>query len=162
MPGPDGRAARQISTVDQDYWNLRVFCVVAEQQSVSLAAKQLSMSQSGVSMLLHRLARRLGVRLTRQSRKRLVLTAAGVELYRHSLDTLRSATAMDARLRFLKGESGGLVVVATRAFMATHFLPPVLIELSRAHADVEVGVVEVPQSIIVLRDVLNSGVDFAA
>src|SRR5207249_3105635 len=73
-----------------------------------------------------------------------------------------SATAMNARLRFLKGESGGLVVVATRAFMATHFLPPVLIELSQAHADVEVRVVEVPQSIMVLRDVLDSGVDFAA
>src|ERR1051325_2318450 len=99
-------ARENTAAVDQEYWNLRVFCVVAEQQSVSLAAQQLSMSQSGVSMVLHRLGQRFGGRLTQRAGKRIVLTPAGVEVYRHALDTLRSATDLESRIRFMKGETG--------------------------------------------------------
>ena len=149
------------SAIDQEYWNLRVFCVVAELQSVSAAADHLTMRQSGVSMVIHRLTRRYGTKLIAQRGKRVVLTDAGVELYRHALSTLRSAHDLQTRIRALNGKSLGLVTLATRPSLTTHFLPPILLEFWREHPGVEVRVIDVFPRLVVLRDVLEEGVDFA-
>ena len=43
------------STTEHAHWNLRVFCEVAERQSMTEAARQLKISQPGVSMVIRRL-----------------------------------------------------------------------------------------------------------
>jgi DNA-binding transcriptional LysR family regulator len=149
------------SAVDQEYWSLRVFCTVAEQQSVSGAARQLMMSQSGVSNVIHRLGQRYGHRLIETRGKRVLLTSAGVELYRHALNTLRSAYDLETRLRAINGQSGGLVTFATRSSLSSHFLPPVLEQFCRAHPGVELRVIDVATWSVVLRDVLIAGSEFA-
>ena len=44
-----GGCRTRMCVVDQEYWDLRVFCTVAELHSVSAAACHRLMSQSGVS-----------------------------------------------------------------------------------------------------------------
>ena len=58
-----GGCRTRMCVVDQEYWDLRVFCTVAELHSVSAAARHRLMSQSGVSNVIHRLGQRYGHRL---------------------------------------------------------------------------------------------------
>jgi DNA-binding transcriptional LysR family regulator len=106
----------EASVTDQEYWNLRIFCTVAEYQSVSVAAANLSMTQSGVSMVIRRLGQRYGAKLVTQQGHGVVLTDAGVELYRHALATLRSAQLLEGRIRSLSGKSDGLVAPMSFSF----------------------------------------------
>jgi LysR family transcriptional regulator, low CO2-responsive transcriptional regulator len=154
-------ATTEANVTDQEYWNLRVFCTVAEYQSVSVAATSLSMSQSGVSMVIHRLGQRYGAKLVTQQGKGIVLTDAGVELYRHALATLRSAHLLEGRVRALSGKSSGLVAIATRPSLSTHFLPAILVDFWRSYSGVEVRVVDISPWLVVMRDVLADGVEFA-
>lgn len=146
---------------DKQHWNLRVFCVVAELQSVSLAANRLLMSQSGVSMIVHRLEERTGAKLLERRDKHLVLTEAGVEVYRYALESLRAANDLQATMRALKERNGWAVTVATGPTLNSYFLSPVLVRFGQKHPDVLLRVVDVVQPIMVLRSVLDKGVDFA-
>ena len=138
-----------------------MFCVVAELQSVSAAANHLAMRQSGVSMVIHRLTQRYGTKLIAHRGKHAALTEAGVDLYRHALSTLRSAHDLETRIRSLNGKSRGLVTVASRPSLTSHFLPPILIDFWGKHPGVEVRVIDVFPRLVILRDVLDEGVDFA-
>jgi len=119
------------------------------------------MTQSGVSMVIRRLGQRYGAKLVTQQGKGVVLTDAGVELYRHALATLRSAQLLEERIRALSGKSDGLVALATRPSLSTHFLPSFLVEFWRTRPGVEVRVVDIAPRLVVLREVLTDGVDFA-
>ena len=86
-----------------------------------------------------------------------------MELYRHALSTLRSAHDLQTRIRALNGKSLGLVTLATRPSLTAHFLPPILVQFWREHPGVEVRVIDVFPRLVVLRDVLEEGVEgFAA
>lgn len=148
-------------SVSDQYFSLRILCAVAEQQSVSLAASRLMMSQSGVSMAIHRLEERCGAHLFARTGNRFVLTQAGSELYRHALSTLRSARDLEAKIRALSGEGGGLVTLATRTSLSAHYLPPILAEFRRQHRDTQVRVVDVFSRLVVLQEVLDEGAEFA-
>lgn len=74
-------------------------------------------------MVVRRLAKRYGARLLDQRGRGVVLTEAGVELYRHALGTLRSAYDLEARIRALD-VGKGLIILATRQALSAHFLPP--------------------------------------
>jgi LysR family transcriptional regulator, low CO2-responsive transcriptional regulator len=145
----------------QEYWNLRVFCAVAQHQSVSLAARELLMSQSGVSMVIHRLRQQYGTELVMKRGRGIMLTAAGAEVYRHALDTLRSADELEEKIRSLKTQDGGLISIAAQPAISTYFLPPILTQFAHAHRGVQIRVVDILPRLVILPEVLNSGVEFA-
>src|SRR5437588_12444801 len=102
------------NTSSHQHWNLRVFCEVAEQQSITRAAKELMMSQPGVSMVVHRLEQQYKVPLLDHIGKRIVLTEAGLALYRHALTTLRSARELDVSVGAIKrGNAGSVTFTGT-------------------------------------------------
>lgn len=149
------------TSADQEHWNLRVFCEVAEQQSVSLAARRLTMSQPGVSMVIHRLEEHYRSPLVvRSGRNRVALTEAGAELYRHALGTLRSARELDARIRALNRDRAGLVAFAARTSVSQHYLPPIVLQFWREHPNVEIRVVNI-NTRVVPEAVLDGTVEFA-
>jgi DNA-binding transcriptional LysR family regulator len=145
----------------QDYWNLRIFCTVAEEQSVSRAARRLVMSQPGVSMAIHRLEQHYRTQLVVRSGNHVMLTETGAAFYQHALTTLRSAADFEARLESLEQKSTQALAVATRPALSVHYLPPVLAQFWRRHPDVEVRVVVLHARLTVLREVLDDGVAFA-
>lgn len=157
MPTPSPR----VNSVDQEYWSLKVFCAVAEEQSVTLAARRLTLSQPGVSMVIHRLERRWGTALVQRKGGRLILTEAGATLYQHALAILRSARELDSQMRRLTEPTDLVVDILTRSSLATHFLPPILSEFWSEHPDVEVRVQTVSGPVVLLGNILKGGSDLA-
>ncbi|MCR8643618.1 LysR family transcriptional regulator [Paenibacillus sp. N1-5-1-14] len=68
-----------------DIRQLRYFIVIAEEQSISAAAKRLHMAQTPLSQQLKNMEQELGVCLANRSGKKLELTDAGKTLYNHAL-----------------------------------------------------------------------------
>ena len=136
---------KDLNWVDIAHWNLKVFCEVAEQGSVTLAAKELAMTQPGVSNAIRRLEQRLGVQLVVREGMHLALTHAGAVFYEHALATVRSGRELDARLHGLKRGFGSSVTIGAMTAFSNHYLPPILAQFVREQPDVSLRVIDVPR-----------------
>lgn len=71
-------------------WNLlRLFCAIAEEESLTRAAKRLNMSQPSVSQALQRLEDQLGCQLVFRASRHFALTARGERIYQECAEILR-------------------------------------------------------------------------
>jgi DNA-binding transcriptional LysR family regulator len=68
--------------------HLRYFCAVADEQSFTLAARRLHVSQSGVSGQVRDLENELGVSLLRRNQRSVSLTPEGAVFLREARDIL--------------------------------------------------------------------------
>jgi DNA-binding transcriptional LysR family regulator len=90
---------------------LRYFCAVAEEQSFTLAARRLHVSQSGVSGQVRDLEQELGVALFRRNQRSVSLTPEGSAFLSEAQDILdRSDRAVKMVARAAKGSYGQLKV----------------------------------------------------
>lgn len=151
---------KDLNWVDVAHWNLKVFCEVAEQGSVTLAAKQLAMTQPGVSNTIRRLEQRLGVQLVVRNGMHLALTHAGVALYEHALATVRSGRELDAKLHGLKRGVDSSVTIGAMAAITNHYLPNVLSQFLNERPDVSLRVIDIPRQDS-LEQSFERGLEFA-
>jgi len=121
---------------------MRAFSVVARTASFTLAARQLSLTQSAVSMLVQQLEDALGVKLFDRTRNAVTLTEAGQQLLplaRRMLDDLRQIEEGATDLRTLR--SGVLRVVAPQ-LMACTWVAGTLARFEQAHPSVGLRIVD--------------------
>ncbi|HEY1486140.1 MAG TPA: LysR family transcriptional regulator, partial [Micromonosporaceae bacterium] len=103
-----------------DIRRLRYFVAVAEERSISRAARRLHLAQPPLSVQLHGLERELGVTLFTRHRRGVDLTEAGVELAHHArrlLDDIDTVT--DAVRSVGQGASGRLTLAFVPALAVT-------------------------------------------
>ena len=93
--------------------HLRYFVAVAEQGSVSKAARHVHVSQPALSRQIRDLEADLGVPLFDRVARRVELTAEGEDLLRHGRDVLAQAESVRERARALRGGVAGLLRVGT-------------------------------------------------
>lgn len=104
---------------------LQVFESVARQLSFSRAARELHLSQPGVSMQIKQLEAAAGHALFEQIGKKVYLTEAGREMLRASQAVAQQLTDLDAALADLKGVKRGALtvgVVSTVSYFATRIM----------------------------------------
>ncbi|MBN8751195.1 HTH-type transcriptional activator CmpR [Xylophilus ampelinus] len=121
---------------------MRAFSVVARTASFTLAARQLNLTQSAVSMLVQQLEEELGLKLFDRTRHAVTLTEGGQQLLplaRRMLDDLRQIEEGASDLRLLK--SGVLRVVAPQ-LMACTWVAGVLARFEQAHPTVGLRIVD--------------------
>ena len=145
---------------NHQHWNLRVFCEVAEQQSITRAANRLMMSQPGVSMVVHRLEQQYRVPLLDHIGKRIFLTEAGVALYRHALTTLKSARELEVTVSAIKRGNAGSVTFAGTAALTNHFMPTILADFRARHPSAEIQMMAIRHGTSV-ENLLETGPEFA-
>lgn len=91
--------------------HLRYFSAVAELQSFTRAARQMHVSQSGVSGQVRDLEREIGVTLLRRKRREVSLTPEGAVFLREAREILlRSERAIEMTVRASEGQLGKLAV----------------------------------------------------
>ncbi len=110
---------------------------VADEGSLTKAAEQLGLTQSGVSHILVALERELGFTLMVRTRTGARLTDDGQK----ALPILRRILAEEETLRRMaediRGLSGGTVAIGTVTSVAVHWLPKMMKEFQREYPRVE-------------------------
>jgi DNA-binding transcriptional LysR family regulator len=91
---------------------LQAFVQTVEARSLARAARELGVPRATLGRRLARVEERLGVRLLRRTTRRLALTDAGEELYRHARGVLAAVREAEAAVRRTDGAVRGLLRVS--------------------------------------------------
>jgi DNA-binding transcriptional LysR family regulator len=134
--------------------HLRYFVAVAEEGSVTKAAKRLGIQQPPLGQQIRALESELGVALFERAPKRIALNAAGKEFLGDALKVLALADeAMDRVRRFDRGERGRLAVGITSSASLHRWTPKMLRAFRQAYplAEIEVEERETYELILALQ-----------
>jgi DNA-binding transcriptional LysR family regulator len=99
---------------------LRIFCDVVQHQSFSRGARINDVSQSAATQSVHRVEEHFGVQLVDRSKRPFVLTPEGQACYEGFREVLELYDSVEARVRSLRKEIGGLVRVAAIYSVGLH------------------------------------------
>lgn len=113
--------------------SLLTFTVVAQQGSLSRAARQLHRTQPAISNQMAKLAERVGEPLFTRHPHGVRLTAAGEILLPHALALKRALEGAVEALQALEGLKTGRLRLAASTTIAHYCVPKALARLRRAH-----------------------------
>ena len=116
---------------------LEVLEKIVELSSLTRAAEEMGLTQSGVSHILAGLEEELGFPLLRRSRVGARLTPEGERLMPFIRDVVRAQERLDQTAADLRGLAAGTVRVATFTSVAVHWLPGMMQEFQRLYPKVE-------------------------
>lgn len=119
-----------------DFDGLKAFIAVSEQQSFSLAALRLHLTQPAVSKRVALLENHLGAKLFDRIGRTISLTEAGHELQRRASGILTEIEDTRRAISNLKGSVSGHLSLATSHHIGLWRLPEVLKEYARKYPDV--------------------------
>ena len=123
-----------------DTRQLASFCAVVDNQSFSLAAEQLGVTQPAVSLQIRSLEKRLGRRLLDRSGRRVEPTEAGARLYRSAQRMLALEQQLVEEVADAsEGELAGKLELGASTGPGGSVVPLLLCEFQRANPSVRVS-----------------------
>jgi DNA-binding transcriptional LysR family regulator len=126
--------------MDATIRQIQVFETVARHLSFSRAARELHISQPGVSTHLRQLETITGLPLFEQVGRKVFLTSAGQEMLRHSRVIIQQLKETDTAFAELKAIHRGVLNVAVIS-AGDYFFPGLLAEFCKRHQGVTVRLV---------------------
>ncbi len=138
---------------------LRIFEAAVRHLHLGRAATELHLTQPAVSIQLRQLEAIVGLPLFEQMGRRKYVTRAGEELLGHARALLERLREADAALQALKGGGGGELHIAAPT-TAEYFVPRILAEFRRVHAEVKVRLT-VDNREAVVRELMDNTIDLA-
>src|SRR6266704_3201792 len=118
-----------------DSRRLRAFCVLARTGSFTQAARELHLTQSGVSHSMKALESDVGCRLLDRMGKKVVLTQAGEQFLNHATKILQEMQNARASLAQLGKWGRGRLRIGASTTACQHLIPPVLREFKESFPD---------------------------
>src|SRR6185369_8656500 len=115
-----------------DLRQLRAFSVLARTGSFTQAARELHLTQSGVSHSMKALERETGCRLLDRLGKKMVLTQAGEQLLHHATRILKEMENAQAALAHLGKWGQGRLRLGASETACQYIIPPVLREFKES------------------------------
>jgi DNA-binding transcriptional LysR family regulator len=115
-----------------DSRQLRAFCVLARTGSFTQTARELHVTQSGISHSMKALERQIGCRLLDRLGKKLVLTQAGEQLLHHATKILQEMENAQEALTHLGKWGKGRLRLGASTTACQHIIPPVLREFKES------------------------------
>ena len=107
-----------------NHTTLEIFKTVAQERSVTRAAKRLGRAQSNITTRIHQLEEELGVELFARGNKRMLLSPAGEHFLGYALKIL--SLAEEARQALHPATPGGNLRMGAMDATAASRLPPLL------------------------------------
>ncbi len=114
-----------------------VFVKIVEMSSLTKAAEELGLTQSGVSHILSAMEEELGLTLLKRSRTGTRLTAEGEALYPYIKEIVAQEQLLRGERERLRGVTVGVVRLGTFTSVATHWLPGMMKEFQTLYPAVE-------------------------
>ena len=121
-------------------YRLQVFCRVAEQQSISAAARMLHISQPAVTQHIKFLEDSFQTTLFIRSRNGVLLTDSGSILLAHARRVSELAEAVTEKLRQKDSQLQGRIRLGASTTIAGYFLPKILVAFKKEHPSVEIEI----------------------
>jgi LysR family transcriptional regulator, low CO2-responsive transcriptional regulator len=118
-----------------DSRQLRAFSVLARTGSFTQTARELHITQSGISHSMKALESEIGCRLLDRLGKKVVLTQAGEQLLHHSKKILQEMATARETLGHLGKWGKGRLRIGASTTACQHILPPVLREFKESFPD---------------------------
>lgn len=135
--------SRETPAIPFTFRQLEIFCAVVEQESATVAARQLHVAQSSVSASLAELERLVGRQLLMRKQARGTWpTAAGKQLYREATVLLHAGREMHGRLQERDGQIRGPLTIGLYRTLAPYIAPLLLTKFADAHANTTVTISE--------------------
>src|SRR5215203_4242915 len=136
-----------------DSRQLRAFTVLARTGSFTQAARELHLTQSGVSHAMKALERDIGCRLLDRLGKKVVLTQAGEQLLVHAEKILSEMTMARAELSHLGKWGSTRLRIGASTTACQHVLPAVLREFKESfpHCAISIEPGDTPEMIEALQ-----------
>lgn len=113
-------------------------CALAENGTITAAAKALFISQPALSIYINNLEKSLGVRLFERVGKQFILTYAGEQYVEKAKTILRLSHELDEKLKDITGNYSGRIRIGVQMRRATGFLPPLIAAYEKEFPGVEV------------------------
>src|ERR1041385_8301137 len=123
-----------------DSRQVRAFCVLARTGSFTQAARELHLTQSGVSHSVKALERDVGCRLLDRLGKKVVLTQAGEQLLHHAQKIIQEMLGARASLEQLGKWGKGRLRLGASDTACQHILPGVLREFKDSFPQCAIGI----------------------
>ena len=142
----------------EDYNDLYVFMMVAQEGSFTRTAEKLGVAQSGVSRTVRDLETRLGVQLLTRTTRKISLTQAGEQLYRAaqaSFQTLDNGLSMLAHFR---DTPSGTVRINASQHAIDKVLLPRLAVFRRLHPEVKLELINETRFVDIISEHFDAGV----
>ena len=117
---------------------LAVIVAIADTGSFTAAAAAHAMTPSGVSKLVARLERQLGVRLIQRSTRKLTLTDDGARYCARARSILADLAELERELASRRAEPSGVVRLTTPLLLGEALVVPALIAFQRRYPQVRV------------------------
>jgi LysR family glycine cleavage system transcriptional activator len=137
---------------------LRVFEVVARTENLTMAARELHVTQSAVSRQVGVLETYLGVELFRRERHGVTLTRAGHSYAAQVVPAFKIIT--EATENLIKGTSQGALRVRTYTTFAAKWLIPRLDKFRQQHPNIEVRISNAVPDVDFDRDPVDVAIQF--
>ena len=115
-----------------DSRQVRAFCALARTGSFTQAARELHLTQSGISHSMKALEADIGCRLLDRLGKKVVLTQAGEQLLHHSKKILQEMKTARETLGHLGKWGKGRLRIGASTTACQHIIPPVLREFKES------------------------------
>lgn len=121
------------------FLEMEVFADVVERKSFSATARARALSPSGVSKLILRLERRLGILLFKRDTRQVVLTDEGRQYHAGALQVLASMAELEAQSAVDRNASvAGKLKILCSSSIAARMLAPLVPEFMAAHPELKI------------------------
>lgn len=137
--------------------DIAVFVRVVEAGSFSGAARRLGMPKATVSAKVARLEKRLGLTLIQRTTRKLRMTEAGEQYFRHCAQAIREVEVAEAALQATAGKPSGLLRVTAPVDLGHALLPRIVQAYCARYPQVAVELLVTNR----VLDLVGEGIDLA-
>lgn len=144
--------------MDVNFELYKVFYVVANNRSISKGAEELMISQPAVTQSIKMLEGQLGVTLFVRTKKGVILTDEGEELYKYVKEGMTYLVNGHNKVLSLKKLDAGVLKIGASTSVTEHFLMPYINKFHEMYPNVEIKIVNLLTESL-LKELRNGNVD---
>lgn len=142
------------------YNQLMMFHTIAQEGSITAAARKLEIAPPSVSQALKMLEEQLGLPLFTRTTRRIELTEAGQLLYERTLASMSELNLAVESVSDLSRIPSGKVRITVPRFVYQSLLKPIYIEFCQRYPSIQLEISVSDKAIDIIRDGFDMGIRF--